>query len=213
MKKKQHLHTTNIEPDHSDQLGIERIIFFSDAVFAIAVTLLALEIRLPASEDLLTDSQLLEQLTGMWHRYLGYFISFMVIGLFWMAHHRKFRLIKRYDNRLMQLNLLLLMVVAFIPFPTSLISEYPGRLPTIFYALTMILCEVLICLIWWYATWNNRLTDPDLDLKQRRRQFVIPIATALVFALSIGAAIVLPDLAKLTWLLILPVSMIVSREK
>jgi uncharacterized membrane protein len=213
MKKKQLPQTMKIESDHSDQLGIERIIFFSDAVFAIAVTLLALEIRLPASEELLNDTQLLEQLTGMWHRYLGYFISFMVIGLFWMAHHRKFRLIKRYDNRLMQLNLLLLMVVAFIPFPTSLISEYPGRLPTIFYALTMILCEVLICIIWWYASWKNRLISPDLDPKQRRRQFIIPIATALVFALSIGAAIVLPDLAKLTWILILPVSMVVSREK
>lgn len=116
-------------------------------IFAIAVTLLALEIRLPESETLLEDSQLLSQLAGIWHLYLGYFISFMVIGIFWMARHRKFRMIKHFDSRLMLLNLLLLMVVAFILFPTLLISEYPGRTATIFYALTMILGELLLVAI------------------------------------------------------------------
>jgi uncharacterized membrane protein len=201
-----------IESDHADQLGMERIVFFSDAVFAIAVTLLALEIRLPAGKELLNENQLIDQLAGLWHRYLGYFISFMVIGIFWMAHHRKFRLIKRYDARLMLLNLLLLLVVAFIPFPTSLISEYPDRTATIFYAMTMILGELLLGLIWWYASSNNRLTDPHLDPKQRRRQFINPLATALVFLLSIGIAYVFPDLAKLSWFLIMPVTMFANKE-
>jgi uncharacterized membrane protein len=154
---------------------------------------------------------LLAQLTGVWHSYLGFFLSFMVIGVFWMAHHRKFRLIERYDNRLMLLNLLMLMVIAFIPFPSSLISKYPGRTATIFYALTMILGELMLALVWWYASRNNLLTD--LDLKQRRRQFVNPVATSLVFVLSIGIAFVSPDLAKLSWFLILPVSLAANREK
>lgn len=213
MQKKHSTPSASPEVDHSSQLGMERIVFFSDAVFAIAVTLLALEIRLPAGEELLTDSQLLAQLGGIWHRYLGYFISFMVIGIFWMAHHRKFGLIKRYDSRLIWLNLFLLLVVAFIPFPTSLISEYSGRVPTIFYAATMLVCELLIILIWGYASKNNRLTDPNLDAATRRRQFVAPISTGLVFLLSIVFALFLPDLAKLTWLLILPVSLFATREK
>jgi uncharacterized membrane protein len=205
MKKNQLL----VKTDQSDPLEMERIVFFSDAVFAIAITLLALEIRLPESESLLDDRELFEQLTGVWHSYLGFFISFMVIGVFWMAHHRKFRLIKRFDSRLMMLNLLMLMVIAFIPFPSSLISKYPGQTATIFYALTMILGELLLGLIWWYASWNNRLTD--LDVNQRRRQFINPIATSLVFALSIGVALASPDLAKFSWFLILPVTLYANR--
>lgn len=100
MKKNRHLHAPNDMLDHSGELGLERLIFFSDAVFAIAIMLLALEIRLPASENLMDDAQLFAQLAGLWHRYLGYFISFMVIGIFWMAHYRKYRFIKRYDSRL-----------------------------------------------------------------------------------------------------------------
>jgi len=199
--------------DHSDMHGLERIALFSDAVFAIAITLLALEIRLPESENLWTDSQLLEQIAGIWQRYLAYFISFMVIGVFWMAHHRKFCLIKRYDNRLMLLNLLMLMVIAFIPFPSSLISEYPGRSATIFYALTMIVGELLLGLIWWYASHNNRLVAPGLDRSARRKQFINPLATSLVFGLSIGVALVSPDIAKFSWFLILPVTLYANREK
>lgn len=213
MKKKQSPHPHEQTSEQADELGLERIVFFSDAVFAIAITLLALEIRLPKSETVLTDTQLLQQLGGMWQRYLGYFLSFMVIGVFWMAHHRKFRLIKRYDSRLILLNIVLLMVIAFIPFPTSLISEYPGSVPTSIYAATMIVGELLFLFIWWYASHNNRLIDPHLDAKQRRRQFVSPIATGVVFLVSIGIALFDPTLAKFSWILIMPVSMYANRDK
>lgn len=199
--------------DHSDPHGMERIVFFSDAVFAIAITLLALEIRLPAAENLLSDVELLSQLAEIWQKYLAYFISFMVIGVFWIAHHRKFRLIKRYDSRLMLLNLLFLMVIAFIPFPSSLISEYPGRSATNFYALTNIVGEVLLGVIWWYASDHNRLTDPTLDGQARWKQFVNPIAAALVFAVSIGISVFSADLAKFSWILIMPAALYANREK
>lgn len=208
LKKKQTPQPTNIL---SDSLGLERVIFFSDAVFAIAVTLLALDIRLPAGEPLLDETQLLEQLIGLWHAYLGYFISFMVIGIFWMAHHRKFRLVRHYDSRLMMLNLLLLMVVAFLPFPSSLISRYPDRVTTSFNALTMIVGEMLLLVLWWYASSNHRLTDPRLDPRQRRRQFINPIATSLVFLASVGIAYFDPGLARLSWILILPVALYANR--
>jgi uncharacterized membrane protein len=213
MKKPKHASISAAEPNHADQFGLERLVFFSDAVFAIAITLLALEIRLPAGAEASTDAELYTLLVGIWHKYLGYFISFMVIGVFWMAHHRKFRLIQRYDTRLLMLNLLTLMFVAFIPFPSSLISEYSQRPATIFYALTMICAEFLIVCLWWYASWNNRLIDPALDVRQHRRQFISPIATAFVFLLSIGVAILEVDVAKLVWLLILPVNLIANREK
>jgi uncharacterized membrane protein len=210
MKKKLAATPSSIQ---TDSLGLERIIFFSDAVFAIAVTLLALEIRLPDSNVILSEEQLRDQILGMWQTYLGYFISFMVIGIFWMAHHRKFRLIRAYDSRLMLLNLLLLLVVAFLPFPSSLLSKYPDPVATNFYALIMIVGEMLLCILWWYASRNNRLTDPKLDPRQRRRQIINPIATSLVFLLSMGIAYLSPALARLSWILILPVTMYANREK
>ena len=94
-----------------DKTGLERLIFFSDAVFAIAITLLVIDIRLPDTDNILDNAQLTAQLLGMWQQYLGYIISFLVIGTFWTAHHRKFRYIKRYDYRLLFLNLLMLMVI------------------------------------------------------------------------------------------------------
>lgn len=191
------------EPDQHDQLGLERLIFFSDAVFAIAITLLALEIRLPDTDELLNNSQLSAQLAGMWHEYLAYFISFMVIGTFWMAHHRKYRYIKRYNNRLMFLNLILLMVIAFIPFPSSVISKYPDRSATIFYALTMGLAGLLLAGIWWYASHNNHLTDPNLDTRVRKRQFIAPLITTAIFLISIGISFLDADLSRFSWLLIL----------
>lgn len=211
-QKPKSTHKVPSEPDQQDQLGLERLIFFSDAVFAIAITLLALEIRLPTEKVLLSDSQLSAQLTGMWHEYLAFFISFMVIGTFWMAHHRKYRFIKRYDDRLMLLNLLFLMLVAFVPFPSSIISKYSERTATIFYALTMALAGLLIAGIWWYASYHNRLIDPDLDVKQRQRQFAAPLITTTIFLLSIGVAYLDAGLGRLAWLLILPVSLYANKN-
>jgi len=98
-------HVAAPESAHHDALSLERLVFFSDGVFAIAVTLLALEIRLPTTGGALTNAQLLYKLEVIWAKYLSYVVSFMVIGFFWMGHHRKFRLIERYDHTLLMLNL------------------------------------------------------------------------------------------------------------
>jgi uncharacterized membrane protein len=189
-----------------DKLGLERLIFFSDAVFAIAITLLALDIRLPIAGEAPSNAQLLHQLLGGWHKYLAYLISFLAIGSFWMAHHRRFRFIKRYDRGLLMLNLLFLMVIAFVPFPTSVISESGNRTATIFYALTMILGGLMLAALWWHASWHNRLTDPGLDARQARRQFVPMLLTVALFVLSIGLAFLNESLARFSWLLVAPIS-------
>jgi TMEM175 potassium channel family protein len=214
MKRKNFLSkpVTGSESDHQSQLGLERLIFFSDAVFAIAITLLALEIRLPAGETINSEVDLFNRLVGIWHSYLAYIISFMVIGTFWIGHHRKFRFIKRYDGRLLLLNLLFLMMIAFIPFPSSIISEYPGRTATIFYALTMLVVALIMIGIWWYASWHNRLTDFNLKKIERRRQFISPLITSAIFIFSIGIAFIDPDIAKFSWLLLLINALVIHRS-
>lgn len=189
-----------------DHLGLERLIFFSDAVFAIAITLLALDLRLPAGSGAWSSAQLLEQLLESWHRVLAFVVSFLAIGTFWMAHHRKFRFIRRYDRGLLTLNLLFLMAIAFVPFPTSVISESGTRTATIFYALTLALAGLMLSAVWWYASRRNRLTDPHLDVLQRRRQWAPLVLTVVLFVVSIALAFVNGNLARFSWLLVVPIS-------
>lgn len=162
--------------------GVERIVYFSDGVFAIAITLLALGIRVPAG---LSSAELTAALVEMWPGYLSYLISFTVIGSFWRAHHRIFRHIKAYDESLISLNLLYLMCVAFLPFSASLIGEY-GSQPVAFeiYAGNVAATGFFLGGTWWYATWGGRLTDGELDPGLIRQlmteQLSLPV-TGLVF--------------------------------
>ncbi len=190
-----------------NEIGLERLVFFSDAVFAIAITLLALEIRLPVEATNLTDKQLLANLFAIWPKYLSFIISFLVIGNFWIAHHRRFSLISRYDNRLLLLNLLVLMSIAFIPFPTSVISENGNRTATIFYASSITLTGLFSALLWQYASWENRLIDEHVDKGVARRNLLSILTTPAVFILSIGLTFINPDLGKFSWLLTAPAAL------
>lgn len=198
--------------ENLDTLPLERLIFFSDAVFAIAITLLALEIRLPEIADNFGNAELAQALIALWPKYLGYVISFMVIGIFWIGHHRKFRQIKRYDGTLIRLNLLLLMVIAFIPFPAAVISSNGNRTATIFYALVMILAGLLSIAIWMYASFHHRLIDPTLDVHQQRKEIWMPLLMIGIFMLSIGIAFVNDNLAKATWALVALTTLVVRQD-
>lgn len=188
------------------QLGLERIAFFSDAVFAIAITLLALEIRLPEG-DFAANAALTDALLSMWPKYLAFAISFWVIASFWIGHHRMFLGIKRYDRRLIVLNFVLLMLIAFVPFPTTLISEYGNRTATIFYALTMVAIGLTMASITLYASGPGHLVDAPQRSIWRQRGMWRSVAVAAVFALSIGIAFLSADLAMYSWLLLAPVSL------
>jgi len=190
------------DSSEKDRLGLERLVFFSNAVFAIAITLLALEIRLPSLEGTLTNDQLLQALLAIWPKYFSYALSFLVIGAFWMGHHRKFRFILRYDTNLVLLNILLLMGIAFIPFPTAVLGENGNRTATIFYALIMAIAGLLNVAVWVYASHHNRLIEPNFTLQQRRRETLRTLVVPGVFLLSIGLAFINPVIAIYSWLLI-----------
>jgi Endosomal/lysosomal potassium channel TMEM175 len=97
-------------------------------------------------------------LLSLWPRYLGYFLSFVGIAVFWTIHHSIFRPVKDYDRRLLYLNFLFLMVVAFVPFPTALLGEYGDhQLPVAVYAATLAVGRLLLTAIYWYSTRNDRL--------------------------------------------------------
>ena len=140
---------------------VERIVFFSNAVFAIPITLLVLDIQVPQG---LSPSELKVALAEMWPKYLSYVISFTVIGGYWRAPHRIFHYVKVHDRRLISLNLIFLMCVAFLPFPVSLFGEYKGqRIAVEIYAGSVAASGFFLGGMWWYATRGRRLTDGDLD--------------------------------------------------
>lgn len=188
---------------HEDEQGLERIVFFSDAVFAIAITLLALEIRLPSLPESAGNGELLVALVTLWPRYLSYTISFLAIGMMWMAHHRTFRHICRYDERLMLLNILFLLLIGFLPFPTAVIGEFGNRVGTIFYAGAMGAAGLLFAFLWWSANRRGRLVERPLLPAEFRRVWLRVLWTPAVFLLSMPLVFWSPDAAKFCWLLIL----------
>jgi uncharacterized membrane protein len=187
-----------------DERGLERLIFFSDAVFAIAITLLALTIQLPAGTPVggdVPDSVLAAALAEAGKKIFSYVISFLIIGIYWISHHRLFRRVQRYDSRLMLINLVLLMSIGFIPFPTSLVSEYGNRTAVVFYASSVAVVGLLTALMWMYITYHGRLLDAPLE----RHEWLVTLARLLVapvvFLVSIGLAFINTELAKYAWAL------------
>lgn len=122
---------------------LERLTFFSDAVFAIAMTLLVVEVKLPHLHAP-TGPELGEALLNLMPNYVGFLVSFLVLGRFWLVHHEVMGMLKAGNKRLVTANLLLLLAVAFMPFPTAVISEYVQlRVGIGFYAGWLILLGLL----------------------------------------------------------------------
>jgi uncharacterized membrane protein len=187
-------------------LDFERLLFFSDAVFAIAITLLIIEVSLPALPEQATNQDLIDGLQAIAPSIFAYGLSFVTIGLYWLAHWRRYRYVDRVDERLVALNLVLLGLVAFIPFPTAVIGEH-GDLASavILYAVTLSAAGLLGPLTWLYA-WRAGLVRRDVSARYARyaafRGFSVPVV-------MLGSLLLLPLLGpatvELSWLLILPV--------
>jgi uncharacterized membrane protein len=137
--------------------GTTRLETFSDGVFAIAATILVLELSVGGAKGGDLGSALLD----LWPSYLAYVTSFLTIGIIWMNHHTLVETIERADRVLLFLNLLLLLVVAFLPFPTKLVADYldkPGERPAVYaYAATFVVMAIIYNVWWRYASTGRRL--------------------------------------------------------
>lgn len=188
----------------AEKTGFDRLLFFSDAVFAIAITVLVLDFKVPDVPRDNAELELLRALLGLWPRFLGYVISFAVIGLYWVAHHRLFRYIERYDTGLLQLNLLPLLSVAFLPFPTAVLSSYEyTHTAVVFYALSLSLCAIAFAIVWWYATAGRRLVDANLTGRTVRYLMLRILLPLVAFLPAVALSFLSPRLAVALLLLIL----------
>ena len=139
--------------DRTPVNGLERLAFFSDGVYAIAATLLAIDVRVPMTDERFT----LAHLAALTPSIAVYALTFVVIALFWVSHHRMFDMIVRTDYTLVWLNMLVLMVVAFLPVPNRIFAHYlSSPYAVVFYAVTVALAAMANAMLWRYATHNRR---------------------------------------------------------
>jgi uncharacterized membrane protein len=150
-----------------------RLETFADGVFAIAITLLVIEIHLPSDADIEQLGGLAAALWHQWPSYLGYLTSFIVVGIMWANHHNLMKLIDRVDHGFMMLNLLLLMCVAFLPFPTSVMAQHltdtdDRAIAVAFYCGCFTVTALFYFLMWWHAASGRRLIAPHVPDKSVR---------------------------------------------
>jgi uncharacterized membrane protein len=149
-----------------DDTGTTRLETFSDGVFAIAATLLVLGFSVNTGRG---APPLGHQLLHNWHPYLAYLTSFLTIAIIWINHHHLMEVIARVDRTFLFLNALLLLVVAFIPFPTRLVAEaLSERAAAYTYGGTLLVMAVAFNVLWLYAQWNRRLLREDMSAAQIR---------------------------------------------
>lgn len=183
-----------------------RIETFSDGVFAIAMTLLVIEIGVPHLGDEAQGTTLFGALVAQWPSYLGYAVSFLQIGVIWANHHNRFSFIERSDHILLFLNTLFLMCVAFIPFPTALLAEYietdEQTIAVAVYSGTLAVTAVFFTLLWLYAATNHRLVSRGLDPASLRAMTRRYVAGMFLYIFAFALAFVSP-VASLALIMIL----------
>ena len=180
--------SNNLHNELRKEFQLERLILFSDAVFAIAITLLVIEIKIPEFHENVSDKALLQSLAHLLPKFLGFLISFMMIGLYWTVHHRMFGFVTNYTPKLLVLNLAFLFFVALMPFSTGFYSEYAGpdmfrhqlMVPMIFYVLNFCGMGFLNYFMWVFITNpKNKVAEPPVDplmvRQARARSLVVPI--------------------------------------
>ena len=182
------------------EFQLERMILFSDAVFAIAITLLVIEIKIPGKEELggsVSDQTILNALGRLIPKFIGFLVSFMMIGLYWTVHHRMFGFVTSYTRKLLVLNLVFLFFVALMPFSTGFYSEYAGadfyrqqlKVPMTFYVLNCCSMGFINYFMWAYiANPDNKVAEPPVDHLVARlakaRSLVVPIVFLLMLPIA-----------------------------
>jgi uncharacterized membrane protein len=189
-----------MEAEHTRKFSLERLILFSDAVFAIAITLLVIELRLPQLEEI-SNEALGRALLHTLPHIMSFFLSFFIIGIYWVAHHRMFGYVVDYDMRLLWLNLFLLCFIVLMPFTSNILGVY-GSLNTGYYAYVFNITMVAICNFLLYRHISKPGKNLSVGLENVRlvnyykwRAWAVPIC------FGIGILITIFDESRITILL------------
>ena len=193
--------------------AVARVEQFSDGVIAIAITVIVLQIAVP----LAGNTGLLSELLDLWPSYLAYVISFLTIGGFWFAHHTIFFCLRTINPAVMRVNLLLLMAIAFLPFPTAVMAQDltqtgpGGRVAVVFYGLSLLLCRLLLSWLWWVAS-KDHLIRTEIDREDLSRLTRRLNPGVLLYVIAIAVGVFLPDVGPWLYLLIAVYTVVTTRS-
>ena len=182
----------------------QRLEAFSDGVIAIAITLLVLQIEIPDARQ----GNLFDALVDLWPAYAAYILSFGVIGIMWVSHHSMFERIANVDRRLLFLNLLLLMGIAFLPFPTALLARYiqqggeNAEFAAATYSTVMAVIGIFFLLMWHHLYRRPDLLVAGIGAERARTAMVRSLVGPIVYTVSIGLAFVSPEACFVVYALI-----------
>jgi len=201
------------ENDHQTK-GLERLIGLTDDVFAFAITVLVLDLVAPSILGPETNASLAQGLQNESSLFLNFFVSFWVIGILWLGHHRIFRYIRSSDSQLLFQNLIFLFFVVLVPFSTRILDAYTHvPLSSILFALILTGASLMTALIWRYASSRNRhLVGETTSPLLRRWLWVHSLVAPAIFCLSMALALVNTYAPIVSWLAIFPVLMFVDRH-
>ena len=176
-----------------------RLEMFSDGVFAIAITILILNIHFPE-----TDNEHLGQaLRDLSPNILAYVLSFILIGLYWIAHHTSFHAIHKVDGVFLWMNMLLLLFVSFMPFPAYLLGKYPlQQVPLMIYGINLLAANFMGFAMTWYTCYHPELLTEPFTIKDFRKQFPIYGSVNGLYIVAICLAPVLPIVSYIIYMVI-----------
>ncbi|MEO6540133.1 MAG: TMEM175 family protein [Ferruginibacter sp.] len=181
------------------EFQLERLILFSDAVFAIAITLLVIELKVPEIEkSVLTEGKLLDALEHLIPKFFGFVISFMFIGIYWSVHHRLFGYVVNYTPKLLRLNMFFLFAVALMPFSTAFYSEYVMKhviTPVIFYTANIILLGFFNLLMWRHISNPKNKLSEGLSQSDAKYYSIRAVIVPVMFTLFAFVYLVNPWIA------------------
>jgi len=203
----------------ASERGLDRILALSDGVFAFALTLLVLDLVVPALAPNQGVSVLPVLLAGEWSGFFNYFLSFAMIAVWWNNHQRYFEYVKGYDGSLKALNLLTLLTITLIPFFTKLLDAWiASPVAVALYAVNQGATGTFLALTWRYITKDSRFIEGRLDQKTVNRMRITSTIPPVVFFLSIPLAYIgffflsTPQVAWIIWYAIFPISYFVRRK-
>jgi uncharacterized membrane protein len=175
-------------------VGKGRLETLCDGIFAIVMTLLVLELSSPALSAARSAPEVGAALAALWPKFVSYLISFVLVGIFWVAHHTQFHFIRRTDRRHIWINMILMLCLSFVPFSAALLgAHYDVRAAEVVYGVNVIAAGVALVLNWWYATHRGLVAHvPERARRAIERRL---LAGHVAYPVAVATAFIAPSAA------------------
>lgn len=181
-----------------------RLDAITDGIFAVAMTLLVIELKIPETAHITDATQLAQALAHLLPKFFGWVISFLVLALFWWGHHRAFHFVRVVDGKLVFINILFLAFVSFMPFASALSGEYGGFfLSQLVYSGNMLTISLLALWMWRYLHHNPQLCHPPMPELAWRLARLRTLMLAAISLIAVGIAWVLPSGGNMAFMLMM----------